>query len=624
MFGVNDDCIIGVLLVDFHHARGPEIEYSYGLPENIEPQTLWPFLPFQALPDGSHSFEETFTYFTLLFDEKDGAGTPESGAASIPESKVNNYSTVFAISCSRQIKSEKLINKSSDVTRSTVQKSIVILSKSPIFGQIKDKLSIVTNAFFLQHDFSNRTIIDTLYNNLKSMYNGKSSLDESDLYVGLCLRRIVYDFKKDVLTILKAMLLEKKILIYGSDVEDLCNLQFGLISLIPDLILNLQDCGSPQLETYRRNLTMINSFKSSDRQSVLKFLGFPLQIFGEGGFFSPYTPLQQMDDLQASDAKFFVVGTSNSLILGQRDVVCDLLVNVNTKTVEILSKDKTFQQCLHQSFRDRRWMNTLVTNVTNTWNENDPFTPKNSQYEGSEDYIRLQFEEYLTGLLSSVKLDIFLQTYRENDMAMKSLPEGAKTENPINDFNSTWVSQWKRTKNFEMFVNFTDDRLFDLFATKHAYDRVEPLNNLQKRLNKSLQAFKKRDTWSSGRSVADEHPSCEVSSLVMADNDQTKLMNYDDQGAWNSWKSYFAKKKPKNHNLVKTTSLEEDQRPLVEEEIGERLSSDDSTQTSHKSNQEGVSDIDDLTQDSLANHPKTSSSDIETDSPAIINPWADS
>lgn len=45
----------------------------------------------------------------------------------------------------------ELLNKPSDVTRSTVQKAIVVIADSPqYFGQLREKLSVVTGAWFVQ------------------------------------------------------------------------------------------------------------------------------------------------------------------------------------------------------------------------------------------------------------------------------------------------------------------------------------------------------------------------------------------------------------------------------------------------------------------------------------------
>lgn len=552
-----EDVLFGICLVDFHHSRGPEVEYWCGPNQAIQDSKLWPFLPFQALPDGSHSFEETFTYFTLLYNDKKHCGPPD-GASEIPDGEASDYTTLFAISCSRQIKSDDLLTKGADVTRSTVQKSVVVVSRKPIFGQIKSKLSIVTNAFFLQRDFSDRSIIDTLYENLNSIYSlptssNSSISEESQLYVGLCLRKIIYDFRKDILTILKAILLEKRILFYGSNVEELCNLQFGLISLIPNLLSNLQDCGSPLLDQYCRNLTMTDSFKSSDRKSVLKFLGFPLQVFGKGGMFSPYTPLQQIDDLKSPKAEHYMVGTSNMLLLEQKSQLCDVLINFDTLSIEIVSEHKSLQQALQLTHHDKKWIETVVSTVSDTWNEDDFATPKNSQFEGSEDFIRWQFEDYLTGLLSSVKLDDFIVKHKGNEMAMRSLDEEVLSNNPISYFNTHWVAQWRETQNYEMFTNYTDDRIFDLFEPKHVYNGTDTLSALQQRLSKSFQSFRignsqerERSGSTESKNVDQKEEPAEGQQQELKKQFQAQQHPHQQQSVWNSWKEYFnAKKKTK-------------------------------------------------------------------------------
>lgn len=72
-----------------------------------------------------------------------------------------------------------------------------------------------------------------------------------------------------------------QMLFFGSRCERLCMMQFSLISLIPGLIRNLQDCADPELDSYERNLTKPTSLKTSDRSSLLMYMGLPLQIFGK-------------------------------------------------------------------------------------------------------------------------------------------------------------------------------------------------------------------------------------------------------------------------------------------------------------------------------------------------------
>ena len=45
--------------------------------------------------------------------------------------------------CYRQIVAEKIKNKTSDITRTTVQKSVCVLSRLPLYSQIQVKLSLI-------------------------------------------------------------------------------------------------------------------------------------------------------------------------------------------------------------------------------------------------------------------------------------------------------------------------------------------------------------------------------------------------------------------------------------------------------------------------------------------------
>lgn len=46
-----------VTVIDFHHARGPEVESWFGAAERVDPAVdyNWSLLPFMALSDGAHA-----------------------------------------------------------------------------------------------------------------------------------------------------------------------------------------------------------------------------------------------------------------------------------------------------------------------------------------------------------------------------------------------------------------------------------------------------------------------------------------------------------------------------------------------------------------------------------------
>ncbi|CEP23746.1 unnamed protein product [Cyberlindnera jadinii] len=463
LHGSAKDLIFGVCIVNFHHLRGPEVEYSKLAHEDFTKDVadLWPYLPFQALPDGAHAFDETFAYFTLRFPLAD-----------------DKESTLFGISCAMRINSQDLLEKDSDVTRSSVQKAIVVILRQPVYGQIKEKLSIVTRAFFEQKNFNDRSIVDVLYQNLRDIYNSDAtSVDESEFYSGISLRGLVRDFNKDVLVILKAMLLEKRVAFYSSNPTTLCVTEFAFISLIPNLINNLLDSSSPELDNYSKTLTTQTSFQMSDRNSVLSFAGLPLQIFGKGGLFSPYCPLQQFDDLRKTP--HYVIGTSNALLLNQKAQMCDVLVNLDTRTVEIV--DQTLVQPLHPPYYDRKWMSHVAQAVAKSWSDNY------SAFLGSDDYIRWQFEDYLTSMLSTVKfanyLDRFNGTLPSSDLTAREYDS-----HQLKNFNLDFINLWKSTENYKLFNTHTDDHIFDIFEPKHVYSEEV------KTLSEKFQIFKNENT----------------------------------------------------------------------------------------------------------------------------------
>jgi hypothetical protein len=54
--------------------------------------------------------------------------------------------------------SSELVYRPADVTRSTIQKALVVLARKPVFGPIREKLGVVTRAYFLQRNFEVRAL----------------------------------------------------------------------------------------------------------------------------------------------------------------------------------------------------------------------------------------------------------------------------------------------------------------------------------------------------------------------------------------------------------------------------------------------------------------------------------
>ncbi|EIW81213.1 hypothetical protein CONPUDRAFT_56688 [Coniophora puteana RWD-64-598 SS2] len=427
--------VLGVALVDFNHLVGPKIEFHIG--DIFEDAEVARMLPFLALPDGAHLYEEDYSYFHL-----------------VPSSP--NPTTIFGISCNRQIAASALLIKDVDVTRSIVQKAVVVLASKPVFGPIRDKLGVVTRALFDQRDFTSTDILRDFATALENSL--RSQLTESGLYMGTSLRQLVHTFRHRTLVLLKTLILQKKIMFAGPPVERLCTYQYSLISLIPGLLQNLEDCGSPPLASRAPTLSRPNSLKTSDRKSMMAFMGLPLDLFGKDAFFQPYVALHQMDMLR--DSQSWLCGSTNSIVTQQKEV--DLLVNTETGTVEF--RNPRLERLVTLTGADRKWMDEIVKDVTESMGDNGPATPS-VRFKGSDDYLRAKFEEYVAAALSSIKYQSFLSKGKGNGVIITGGTGGDSRS--ADDFNPAWIVEFMKTSAYEVWDRTTDPTLFDIVEPRY-------------------------------------------------------------------------------------------------------------------------------------------------------------
>ncbi|KKY22201.1 putative lalv9 family protein [Diplodia seriata] len=319
-----------VCIVDFHHARGPEVETWIGVEHGSDPsaENDWPLLPFMALSDGAHAATEDFSYFTLRHER-----TADSPATSL-----------FGIACTRQLDANELINRPADVTRSVVQKAVVVISDSPQhFGHLREKLSVVTKAWFAQRDFTDLEILQRFQESLAKTFKDREH--ERDQFFGLSLREIIREFKQQTLVLFKCCLLQPK-------------------------------------------------------------------------------------------------------------------------------------------------------QVNDTWDENNPGRPNTLGYAGSEEFIRLQFEEYLLALLSATKYRLYREAHKDD-------PKGPVIDeidgDPSAEFNNEFILSWMRTENFRIFNQYTDEHLFDIVTPEHPCSGGLTMEDVQRRLNAQVQALHLDERFAHGK-----------------------------------------------------------------------------------------------------------------------------
>ena len=239
----------------------------------------------------------------------------------------------------------------------------------------------------------------------------------------------------------------------------------------------MQDCADPQMDRYAETLKKPDSVRTSDRSSLLAYMGIPLQIFGKGSIFGPYTPLQQLDMITDLNTKSYMVGSTNSLLLQQKDRYCDVLVNLDENSVTIISL--ALRSSLALSTADRRWIDFLTQAVNDTWDDADPSRPKTHGYAGSEEFIRLQFEEYLLAMLSAMKYHSYLEAHKDGDpKALLADIDG----DPAAEFSIPFLDAWRQTENFELWSRTTDSHLFDIVEPRHPCAGGLTIEDVQRRL----------------------------------------------------------------------------------------------------------------------------------------------
>lgn len=273
-------------------------------------------------------------------------------------------------------------------------------------------------------------------------------------------------------------------------------MQFSLISLIPGLIRKLQDCADPELNSYEQQLSAPTNLRTSDRASLQAYMGLPLQVFGNGSLFGPYTPLQQLDLLADVGTKSYIVGSTNSLLLQQRDRYSDILINLDDDSINITST--SLKQALQLSTPDRRWIDFITQTVNDTWDDANPSRPKTLGFMGSEEFIRLQFEDYIVALLSAVKYHNFMIKHANNPRMLLPHIEG----DPAADFNLEWVEAWMKTENYRIWNSKTEDHLFDIAEPRHICAGGLTIDDVSRRVAQQVQDLHLDEKLAAGKVVA--------------------------------------------------------------------------------------------------------------------------
>ncbi|XP_037593886.1 late secretory pathway protein AVL9 homolog isoform X3 [Cebus imitator] len=524
--------VLHIVVVGFHHKKGCQVEFSYPplIPgDGHDSHTLpeeWKYLPFLALPDGAHNYQEDTVFFHL---------PPRNGYGA----------TVYGISCYRQIDAKALKVRQADITRETVQKSVCVLSKLPLYGLLQAKLQLITHAYFEEKDFSQISILKELYEHMNSSLGG-ASLEGSQVYLGLSPRDLVLHFRHKVLILFKLILLEKKVLFYISPVNKLVGALMTVLSLFPGMIEHgLSDCsqyrprksmsedgglqennprtddfvsastsdishtnlgtvrkvmagnhgGDAVMKTEEPLLQGEDSSKGQEPSDTNQYLKPPSRPSPESSesdwetldpsvledpnlkereqLGSDQTNLFPKDSVPSESLPITVQPQANTgqvvltpgLISGLEEDQYGMPLAIFTKVEEALIQihDPELRKLLNPTTADLRFADYLVRHVTE--NRDDVFLD-GTGWEGGDEWIRAQFAVYIHALLAAtLQLD---------------------NEKILSDYGTTFITAWKNTHNYRVWNSNKHPALAEI-NPNHPFQGQYSVSDMKLRFSHSVQ-----------------------------------------------------------------------------------------------------------------------------------------
>ena len=156
-----------------------------------------------------------------------------------------------------------------------------------------------------------------------------------------------------------------------------------------------------------------------------------------------------MVKLVDSDMPGFLVGTGNQLYINRPKRIA-VVANVDEGTVDCL--EPRLKPLLMLSRTEHAFIDNIVRVVEETWDSEmnaDAAWDDSVEYQGSDAWIRSQFQEYTLALLSTVVKIPGLQSNPDNRLEMG--PDELNLDG-CGDFNKSWVKTWMRTTNYQKWL----------------------------------------------------------------------------------------------------------------------------------------------------------------------------
>ncbi|EGR31580.1 hypothetical protein IMG5_106320 [Ichthyophthirius multifiliis] len=413
--------LIGV--VGFHHKKGSIIEFYY--PSNIhgldekKQQYIKDWLPIYCMPDAIHNKNEDFIYFTIIIDDV----------------------MLYCVSYFKQIqvKNDQMRQNNKELTRSHLQKSLFVLSTLPLQGYIMSRLEPTTRAYFNQININDYEILESAYQNMNQSLKNTHNLKDSEIYIGTPVKTLVYFFKEKVLQIVKAILLEKRIIVYSLNSCACSNFIISIISLFPGL----------------SHFNFSNSFYISIVKKALNEYGFPLRIFNEiDKPIEMYFTVQNLDQIEKY--KSYLIGTTSQLIKTHKKTQADLIIDLDQNS--IIYQNENIKNLLQLNSEEKKFMENIykiskqyISEEQKDW-KNMEYSATFTQFVGSNDWIRIQFYEYFINLVCELQMIKGRFEQKKNENLSKDLED-------FEDYLESDDESQQQSQNYQQMKGVEDDKI---------------------------------------------------------------------------------------------------------------------------------------------------------------------
>ena len=336
--------LLFLALVSFHQKKGSVIECTLPKREDLQNNPilkslfnfkfntgkallddLFTLLTNYALTDGIHLVDKDTEFFFIHSYQK-------------PLYCLSRY---VQVQTNEQEESEEnVVDDFQKNERNCIQKALCIVSTIPLFGNsiiyqnFYTQLISQMDTFMSQKSLNDKTNLDILYNSLLNIND-----TENNKWM-FNLRKIYCYLKEDIFTLIKLILLEKKIVVYSQIPSNVSLFIMSLISLLPGEI------SQGLLKSHIQN-------------------GMPFKIFHDKYFIYPLFSLFDLDPLlskmNTNKNINFLIGTTNSMVSNSKKLIYSCKIDLDKPEVIYNKKNTSSNMTTINDVEEKK--NAIISNL---------------------------------------------------------------------------------------------------------------------------------------------------------------------------------------------------------------------------------------------------------------------